>query len=392
MDCWDEVRAPRASSLVCSYRDAHYTHLLPRAVQAALAEIAAIEALHTRQPLQPIADASRGGMPPRVPLPAPVPLPNPSISIHSGLSTTWNPHPLLRPCVQPEASLLLPSRSMAGGPWAAAVATGGQVSGASSRGAAAVEAPQISRPSPLPYDESKIGHWIYPSNVTERSYQFEISSVAVRHNTLVSLPTGLGKTLIASVVMYNFHRWFPTGRCVFLAPTKPLVHQQVSAVRRTVGLPLAEFSELTGAMRAECRATLWRSTRMLFLTPQTLVHDIASGICPAHEIVCVVFDEAHKASGNHAYVQVMQMLTLRCGGFRVLALSATPGQTADKVQEVISNLRIYKLEARDESSLVRCYTASHACSLRRAHYIDGVPMPCTSPLLAAGRDEMPQCT
>ena len=28
-------------------------------------------------------------------------------------------------------------------------------------------------------------------------------------NTLVCLPTGLGKTFIAAVVMYNFYRWYP---------------------------------------------------------------------------------------------------------------------------------------------------------------------------------------
>ncbi len=32
---------------------------------------------------------------------------------------------------------------------------------------------------------------------------------ALLANTLVCLPTGLGKTLIAAVVMYNFSRWFP---------------------------------------------------------------------------------------------------------------------------------------------------------------------------------------
>lgn len=30
-------------------------------------------------------------------------------------------------------------------------------------------------------------------------------------NTLVALPTGLGKTFIAAVVMYNYFRWFPEG-------------------------------------------------------------------------------------------------------------------------------------------------------------------------------------
>lgn len=32
---------------------------------------------------------------------------------------------------------------------------------------------------------------------------------ALLTNTLVCLPTGLGKTLIAAVVMHNFARWFP---------------------------------------------------------------------------------------------------------------------------------------------------------------------------------------
>jgi len=30
-------------------------------------------------------------------------------------------------------------------------------------------------------------------------------------NTLIALPTGLGKTFIAAVVMYNYFRWFPEG-------------------------------------------------------------------------------------------------------------------------------------------------------------------------------------
>jgi ERCC4-related helicase len=40
---------------------------------------------------------------------------------------------------------------------------------------------------------------------------------------LVTLPTGLGKTFIASTVMYNFYRWFENGIIFFVAPTKPLV-------------------------------------------------------------------------------------------------------------------------------------------------------------------------
>ena len=52
--------------------------------------------------------------------------------------------------------------------------------------------------------------------------------------------------------------------------------------------------------------------------PQTLVNDLEQCLCPAHELVCLVIDEAHKATGQHAYVQAVKMLSERSGGFRVL--------------------------------------------------------------------------
>ena len=50
---------------------------------------------------------------------------------------------------------------------------------------------------------------MYPAGIAEREYQVAIVEQALLHNTLVCLPTGLGKTFIAAVVMYNFFRWFP---------------------------------------------------------------------------------------------------------------------------------------------------------------------------------------
>ena len=78
--------------------------------------------------------------------------------------------------------------------------------------------------------------WVYPTNYTTRAYQLNISKTCLVRNTLVSLPTGLGKTFIAAVVMYNFYRWFPAGKIVFLAPTKPLVAQQIEACYRITGI------------------------------------------------------------------------------------------------------------------------------------------------------------
>lgn len=96
------------------------------------------------------------------------------------------------------------------------------------------------------FDSSSAKVWIYPTNYPVREYQLKMSEVALFQNTLVCLPTGLGKTFIASVVMYNFYRWYPSGKIVFMAPTKPLVAQQIEACYRVMGIPQAHMAELTG--------------------------------------------------------------------------------------------------------------------------------------------------
>lgn len=51
------------------------------------------------------------------------------------------------------------------------------------------------------------------------------------------------------------------------------------------------------------------------------------------KIRCLVFDEAHKARGKHAYCEVIKKLKTN-KYFRVLALSATPGASITDVMEV----------------------------------------------------------
>ena len=43
--------------------------------------------------------------------------------------------------------------------------------------------------------------------MSHRKYQFDIVQSCLYTNTLVCLPTGLGKTFIAAVIMYNYYRW-----------------------------------------------------------------------------------------------------------------------------------------------------------------------------------------
>lgn len=158
------------------------------------------------------------------------------------------------------------------------------------------------------FDESCGNNWLYPSNLPLRSYQHSIVQAALYRNTLVVLPTGLGKTFIASVVMYNLYRWYPESKLIFMAPTRPLVSQQIAACQKIMPFPAEDTVELTGRLPRAKRAELWQSKRVFFATPQVVQSDMldtGDGMqFPYMSIKLLVVDEAHRAKGRYAYTQV----------------------------------------------------------------------------------------
>jgi ERCC4-related helicase len=201
---------------------------------------------------------------------------------------------------------------------------------------------------PVPFDESTLSHWIYPIHpkYAKREYQVEMSQSALFENTLVSLPTGLGKTMIAAVVLYNYYRWFPEGKLVFCAPTLPLVEQQAKAIHDIVGIPVSDTALLTGNVKAEERIALWDNRRLFFCTAQTIENDMKKMAIDASKVVCLVLDEVHKATGEHSYVQVVRLLREAEAKFRVVGLSATPGSKIETVQHVVTTLGVSRIECR----------------------------------------------
>lgn len=88
------------------------------------------------------------------------------------------------------------------------------------------------------------------------------------------------------------------------------------------------------------RQLAWASKRVVFSTPQTVENDLRRGRLEPSDVICVVIDEAHRATGGYAYCEVVRLLMQFNPHFRVLALTATPGNDAEKVQNVIDALHV----------------------------------------------------
>lgn len=64
-------------------------------------------------------------------------------------------------------------------------------------------------------------------------------------------------------------RWFPTGKIVFVAPSRPLVLQQKKGVIEHVGIPEQDAVEMVGSIvKGPQRKPIWEEKRVFFCTPE----------------------------------------------------------------------------------------------------------------------------
>jgi ERCC4-related helicase len=189
---------------------------------------------------------------------------------------------------------------------------------------------------------------MFPSTLKPREYQQNIAEAASQANTLVVLPTGLGKTLIALLVARIRLEKFPNGKVVVLAPTKPLVLQHYNSFKEILSLEPKDVTLLTGESPPEERSYLWRRSRFVFATPQTVRNDMRHGRIDLNDVVLLVFDEAHRSVKDYSYTEVARVYKETAWTPLILGLTASPGGSREKINEITQTLFIEHVEARSE--------------------------------------------
>ncbi len=179
-------------------------------------------------------------------------------------------------------------------------------------------------------------------NLVPRKYQRDIfNSVVQKGSTLVVLPTGLGKTLIAFMCIDYF---LNRGKCVFLAPTKPLARQHYQRILEDLEIPEDEVALVSGEVNPKDRISLW-ARKITVSTPQTLKNDIESGRVRFDYALCI-FDEAHRTVGKYAYTYLATLA--RESGAVSLALTASPGSDMKKIVPIVETLGTKNVQIRTE--------------------------------------------
>lgn len=194
-------------------------------------------------------------------------------------------------------------------------------------------------------DETVVHPRIPRGALARRDYQIAIAHEALKRNTLVILPTGLGKTVVALLVAADRLARAP-GKVLLLAPTKPLVEQHARFFAEN--LLDAKVESFTGETSPEERDLLWRAANVVCSTPQVVQNDVVAARYSLSDVTLLLVDEAHRAVGNYPYAFLADAYRRQRKDGLVLAITASPGAKAEKVAEICTNLGIEGVEVRTE--------------------------------------------
>ena len=188
--------------------------------------------------------------------------------------------------------------------------------------------------------------FIKPDTVERREYQINIAESATKKNTLVVLPTGMGKTVIALVLIAK-QLIKQNNKILFLAPTKPLVTQHAQYLKQNLTINEELIAVFTGEVSPEKRKQTWDNSRIIVSTPQVIQNDLISKKINLKDVSFIIYDESHHAVGDYAYVYVSEMHQKQRETDRlVLGITASPGNDVQTILEVCKNLDINNIEIR----------------------------------------------
>lgn len=187
---------------------------------------------------------------------------------------------------------------------------------------------------------------IKPHSIERREYQEALAKKALTGNTLVVMPTALGKTMVAALAIAEVLEEDKDNKVLIMAPTKPLVNQHYETLKNVLNLDDDAFVVLTGEVPREKRKNMFLDARIISATPQTIRNELRRKRLNLENVRLLVVDESHRSVSRYSYVDVAKYYLKQARKPLILGLTASP--SSKKVQEICDNLCIQNIEIREE--------------------------------------------
>jgi len=182
-----------------------------------------------------------------------------------------------------------------------------------------------------------------------RDYQLKIANIAKEKNTLVVIPTGMGKTLIAVLVAAERLQKYPGSKVLITSPTRPLNAQHKKSFEKFTSVEEERIVLITGKIKPEDRQQLYKEAKIIVATPQCIENDLQNDRLNLADFSHITFDEAHRCVKDYAYTFIAKKYMEQSHHPLILGLTASPGGSYEKIDEIRKNLFIEAVEIRTET-------------------------------------------
>ena len=92
-----------------------------------------------------------------------------------------------------------------------------------------------------------------------------------------------------------------------------------------------------------------RVAKSVVSTPQVIENDLLTRRISLRDVSCIIFDEAHRAVGNYAYVYIAERYGREGTDRLVLGITASPGSSLERIEEVCGNIGATRIETKTEA-------------------------------------------
>ncbi|XP_005108875.1 uncharacterized protein LOC101845957 [Aplysia californica] len=195
-------------------------------------------------------------------------------------------------------------------------------------------------------------------DTTPRPYQIELVEKALKSDSLVYLPTGTGKTLVAVVVIAAMLEANTDRPVLFLVDKVLLVMQQAKYIKRQLGhrkfkrVSLTKDTEIEerdlevkiicGGMQSKSTLPIWKHD-IVVTTAAFCDNMLSKGVVRWEDFSLVVLDEVHHCGKQHPYHKLLSVHH-RCLPYesrpKMLGLTASPAgkSTVEEAYKMLKNL------------------------------------------------------